>query len=198
MLVKMTSKNQERCVAGGLFAIALAVYLRTLCPTLYWGDCGELATAAYNLGIAHPTGYPLWCMIGKLWTLVIPFGTIVWRLNTMSAFFGALAIACFYGFLRCSGIARSIAIAASGMLAFSFTLWQQCLFCETYSMTAFYTCLLLFLAVAMESPRTRRCRSAFARRRLWVRHDEPPNEHALFTWFPGLYTPVRAKTAPMV
>jgi len=146
MLVKITYRHPDRWIASGLFVAALAVYLKTLCPTLYWGDCGELATAAYNLGIAHPTGYPLWCMMGKLWTVLLPFGTIVWRLNTMSAFFGALAIACFYGFLRCSGIARSVAVTAAGMLAFSFTLWQQCLFCETYSLTAFYTCLLLFLA----------------------------------------------------
>lgn len=142
----MTSQNIDRCLAGGLFAIALTVYLRTMCPTLYWGDCGELATAAYNLGITHPTGYPVWCMLAKLWTILLPVGTIVWRLNTMSAFFGALAIACFYGFLRAIDVERPIAVAASGMLAFSFTLWQQCLFCETYSMTAFYTCLLLFLA----------------------------------------------------
>jgi hypothetical protein len=146
MLVKMTSRNQDRAIGASLFAIALAVYLRTMCPTLYWGDCGELATAAFNLGIAHPTGYPLWCLVGNLWTHIIPFGTIVWRLNTMSAFFGALAIPCVYGFLRYNEIPKSIAAAASGMLAFSFTLWQQCLFCETYSMTAFYTCLLLMLA----------------------------------------------------
>lgn len=146
ILVKMTSRHPDRWIAAGLFAIALAVYLRTLCPTLYWGDCGELATAAYNLGIAHPTGYPLWCLLGHLWIHMIPVGTVVWRLNTMSAVFGALAIGSFYGFLRYFGAARSIAATAAGMLAFSFTLWQQSLFCETYSMTAFYTCFLLCLA----------------------------------------------------
>ena len=145
MLVKITS-HKDRCIAFALFAVALVVYLKTLCPTLYWGDCGELATAAYNLGITHPTGYPVWCMLGKLWTVALPFGTVIWRLNTMSATFGALAIACFYGFLRYSSVARSASIVAAGMLAFSFTLWQQCLFCETYSLTAFYTCLLLCLA----------------------------------------------------
>src|SRR5579864_622195 len=88
----MITKSQtiDRIIGTGVFAAAFAVYLRTMCPTLYWGDCGELATAAYNLGIAHPTGYPLWCLLAHLWTHLVPYGTVIWRLNTMSAFFGAL------------------------------------------------------------------------------------------------------------
>ena len=140
------SLSRDSVIAAALFFIALFVYLRTLCPTLYWGDCGELATAAYTLGVAHPTGYPLWCLIGKLWTLMLPFGSVVWRLNTMSAVFGAAAIPCLYGFSRLTGAPRSISAAAAALFAFSLTFWQQCLFCETYSMTAFYTSLLLFLA----------------------------------------------------
>jgi len=146
MQSKVTPYCLDRIIAAAVFLVTLAVYLRTMCPTLYWGDCGELATAAFNLGIAHPTGYPLWCVLAKMWTFLVPHGTIIWRLNTMSAFFGSLAISCFYGFCRCIGLSRSVSVCAAGMLAFSFTLWQQCLFCETYSMTAFYTCLLLYLA----------------------------------------------------
>ncbi|MEO7716529.1 MAG: DUF2723 domain-containing protein [Capsulimonas sp.] len=135
----------DRCIAAALFLTAFCVYLRTLCPTIYWGDCGELATAAYSLGVTHPTGYPVWCMLAKLWTLILPIGTTIWRLNVLSALLGALAIPCLYGFSRCVGAARPIAAAAAGMFAFSLTFWQQCLFCETYSLTAFYTSLLLFL-----------------------------------------------------
>ena len=140
-----SSPLTDRVIGVAMFAAILTVYLRTMCPTLYWGDCGELATAAYNLAITHPTGYPVWCLLAKTWTYLVPHGTIIWRLNTMSAFFGALAATCFFRSLRYWGLPRSIAVAAAGMLAFSFTLWQQSLFCETYSMTAFYTCLLLML-----------------------------------------------------
>ena len=34
-----------------VFVISFIVYLFTLCPTVYWGDSGELITVAYTLGI---------------------------------------------------------------------------------------------------------------------------------------------------
>ena len=123
-----------------------AVYLRTLCPTLYWGDCGELALVAATMGIPHPTGYPLYCLLGKAWTLLLPFGTLVWRLNVLSALFGSLAVACLYGAARAVKLPRPIAFTAAGLLAFSTTFWQQALITETYTLAALFTCLLLFLA----------------------------------------------------
>ena len=53
---------------GGIFVVLVSffVYLRTICPSVYVGDAGELISAVYNLGIPHPPGYPLFCIIGKL------------------------------------------------------------------------------------------------------------------------------------
>ena len=48
---------------------AFVVYLRTLAPTVMWYDMGEFTTASYVLGIAHNTGYPLYILLGKLFTL---------------------------------------------------------------------------------------------------------------------------------
>ncbi|MBI2763214.1 MAG: DUF2723 domain-containing protein, partial [Chloroflexi bacterium] len=74
--------------AGG---IALIVYLATLNPTLPPGDSGDLITAASTLGIAHPPGYPLFAMIGHLFTL-LPFGSPAYRVNLMSAVLDAAAV----------------------------------------------------------------------------------------------------------
>ena len=148
-------RHADHLAALALFATALTVYLRTLCPSLYWGDCGELATVAATLGIPHPTGYPLYCLLGKLWTLLLPVGNIVWRLNVLSAVFGALAATSLFGAARATGLPRSLALTAGGLLAFSFTFWQQCLITETYTLAAFWTCTLLFLAARW---RARGCR----------------------------------------
>lgn len=130
-----------------LFTVAMTVYLLTLCPTIYWGDCGEMASAAYTLGITHPTGYPVWTMVAKLWTLIFPFGTIIWRLNVLSAIFGSLAVVALYGVGRELKIPRPIAFCFAAMFGFTHTFWQQCLFCETYSLTAGYTCTILYVAL---------------------------------------------------
>jgi Protein O-mannosyl-transferase TMEM260-like/Tetratricopeptide repeat len=137
------------CLAGVfVYVAAFAVYLRTVAPTVTGEDNGELVTAAYKLGIAHPPGYPLWCMLGKLFTMILPFGTIAWRVNVMSSFFGACTalIACLIVIKltrsRMAGIASGLA------LAFSSEFWEQSGIAEVYSLNAFFivTCIfILFL-----------------------------------------------------
>ena len=58
---------------------ALWLYLQTLGPTITGEDSGEFVAAAYTLGIPHPPGYPLYCMVGHLFTW-LPWGEVAWRL----------------------------------------------------------------------------------------------------------------------
>ncbi len=50
-----------------LAATTLAVYLRTLAYDVLPGDAGEFQFAAWRLGLTHPTGYPLYMIVGGLW-----------------------------------------------------------------------------------------------------------------------------------
>ncbi|MFH1022235.1 MAG: DUF2723 domain-containing protein [Planctomycetota bacterium] len=72
------------------FLLPLAVYVRTLAPSIVWGDGGELAAAAHVLGVAHPPGHPLSTLLGKFFML-LRAGSVAWRMNLMSAFFGAFS-----------------------------------------------------------------------------------------------------------
>ena len=49
-------------------AAALALYLWSLAPGLTSADGGDFLIAAYHLGVPHPSGYPLWTMLGWLAT----------------------------------------------------------------------------------------------------------------------------------
>jgi len=66
------------------------LYAATACPTVYFGDSGELIAAAESLGVAHPPGYPLYTALAKL-AIGLPGGEAAWRVNLLSALFGALA-----------------------------------------------------------------------------------------------------------
>jgi len=80
--------------------IAFTVYIMTLAPTVWFIDSGELAAVATTLGIAHPTGYPLFTIIGHIFTL-LPIGSSeIYRLNLMSAFFCSLGVFMFYMFMK--------------------------------------------------------------------------------------------------
>ncbi len=77
--------------ACGLGFAALVLYTITCCRTVHWGDSGELIAAGVGLGIAHPPGHPLYSMIAHLFTW-LPVGGLAWRVNWMSAVFGAAAV----------------------------------------------------------------------------------------------------------
>jgi hypothetical protein len=76
-----------------VFLTVLALYLITLAPGVVGGDAGEHQFAAPLLGIPHTTGYPFYILLGKLWTILFPFGSPAWRMNLFSAVNGALAAA---------------------------------------------------------------------------------------------------------
>ena len=73
-----------------LFLSVLVIYIGALCPSIYAGDSSLFAAASFSLGSAHPPGYPLFIIIGKLLTF-LPFGNIGFKVNLVNALFGSLA-----------------------------------------------------------------------------------------------------------
>jgi hypothetical protein len=114
---------------------ALALYVRTLAPSLLWGDSAEFQTLSYTLGMTHPSGYMTQIMFGKLFTY-IPVGNIAYRVNLMSAFFGALAVADTYLIVRLLGGWRIPALSASILLALTEGFWWRALLAESYAPAA--------------------------------------------------------------
>lgn len=77
--------------AIAVFLISFVVYLLTMDPGLGFIDSGELAAVCSQLGIAHPTGYPLFTLVGWLFSKLPIATTEIVRLNIMAAFFTAAA-----------------------------------------------------------------------------------------------------------
>jgi hypothetical protein len=138
-----------------LFGICLSAYCATLAPTITWRhagtDSGDLVTAAYTLGIAHPTGYPLFALLGKAFTL-LPVGDVAYRVNLMSAVFAAAAVGIVYAtalteYSEDSRLLSAVIIGAASALVFGFshTLWSQAVIAEVYSLHAFLVALVVCL-----------------------------------------------------
>ncbi|MBN1397013.1 MAG: DUF2723 domain-containing protein [Bacteroidetes bacterium] len=139
----MVFVQNENVISVLLVIISFFIYLTTMSRSIGFTDSGELATVICTLGIAHPTGYPLFTLLGKLWMLVpFPFEEIL-RLNILSAFLTAVAVGIFYKtafafavsinlFPRKNSKSKELnsytilspAIAAL-VLAFSSTFWSQ-------------------------------------------------------------------------
>ncbi len=67
--------------------ILFIVYLITLAPGVVQIDSGELAAVASTLGIAHPTGYPLFTLIGYAFTKIFFFISRIQALNLLSTIY---------------------------------------------------------------------------------------------------------------
>jgi hypothetical protein len=74
---------------------AFIVYLFTLAPSVTEIDTGELATVLATLGIAHPTGYPLFTMVGHLFTYIPLPVSVILKLNILAALYCASAVTVF-------------------------------------------------------------------------------------------------------
>jgi hypothetical protein len=131
---------------GGLLAFfsSLAVYGMTLLPGVGWGDAAKLQYIAYVWGIPHRFGYPLFIFLSRLF-LLLPVGSVAYRINLMSAVFGAGAVALTY-LLILHLTDRDWVAAVAGALAFAFsrTFWAEANHAEVYSLNA-----LIVAAVAL-------------------------------------------------
>ncbi len=122
-------RTRDGWLALGCSLAAGILYLRTLAPGLLFGDAGEFQVAAWTGGLAHPTGYPLYLILGWIWTHLLPLQTPAWRMNLLSALYGALAVGLVYlaasalmaqAMPRPSDLARRLGAVAAA-LAFAVT-----------------------------------------------------------------------------
>jgi tetratricopeptide (TPR) repeat protein len=124
------------------FTSLYGIYLLTTCPTVYLGDSGELTAAAFCLGIPHNSGYPLYCLLGKLFCL-IPVGNIGFRMNLMSSFFAVLSVWLVYSLIVRWTSSKLAGLVAVGVLAFSPVFWSQTVSAEVYPLHSFFVALLM-------------------------------------------------------
>jgi hypothetical protein len=154
----MTISRLDRRLAIVIFALFLGLYSRTLAPGLLFGDPGEFQFAAWRFGLAHPTGYPLYLLLGGSWQhLVGLFGVDpAASLNAFSAFLAAAAVAIFYlavrGWLpRRTPSTRIAAVFTAMLIGVNPTLWSQALIAEVYALHALFIALFLLLTARLSS-----------------------------------------------
>lgn len=165
-----------------LFSVMI-IYLFTLAPGVIQIDSGELAAVQTTLGIAHPTGYPLFTLAGYLFLQIpLPFSPI-YQLNLLAAIWCSLGILFMFksalSLLQTininpvqiknkSGTKKSLADAdegtkkkisylstAGGMffLAFSKTFWMQSTSVEVYSLQIFIFSLIFYFSLRSSESR---------------------------------------------
>ena len=100
-----------------------------------WFDGGELSAAAAGLGVAHPTGFPLLCVLGYAAQL-LPLGSVPFKLALLCA----LAVGATTALIHATAVANGARAwpAALGALFFPgvSVVWLHGTVVEVYALNA--------------------------------------------------------------
>src|SRR5690242_5535854 len=104
--------------AGVVTLVILALYAATAPRTVALEDDSLFVLSSYFLGIEHPPGYPIFTMVGHLFSK-LPLGSVAYRVHLASAFFGALTCGVMWLCARHLGLGRLASWVAVLALGFS-------------------------------------------------------------------------------
>ena len=146
-LKKPQLSTKQVLISFGLIVLScLTAYAITLFPNIPGGDGSELIAVAHTLGVAHPPGYPLYTILGKLFTY-IPFGSIAWTINLFSAFSNALASGLIFLIIYNWTNNAWAGVLSSILFAFSPIIWKTSVAAEEFALNNLLLALLIYLSL---------------------------------------------------
>jgi hypothetical protein len=132
-------KPPDGLVAGLVFLILGAIYVATLLPGLGGTeDTPKFQYVGAALGTPHDPGYPLY-MIACWVFSKLPVGTLAYRINLLSACWGALAGAFVYLAQRRLAVPRVLAVCLALGLGLGRAFWEHSTFAEAYTQVSALT-----------------------------------------------------------
>ena len=156
----------ENIIGFLLSTISFCIYMTTMCRSVGFTDSGELATVICTLGIAHPTGYPLFTLLGRCWIMIPSAMEEILRLNIFTALLTAIAVGVFFKTTLAIHRAMNVfpprnrkrkdtnerrfflaSIIASLIIGFSTTFWSQSTAVEVYALHLVMVLLTIWMFI---------------------------------------------------
>ncbi len=153
-----------RRTAWLLGSLSFVLYAATAAPsiTALFDDSLEFQVVLPGFGLAHPTGYPLYTLLGGLWNAglaALNVGNPAQRVNLFSALAGAVTVA--FVFLAAHRLVRHLynshdsraplwpAVVAAMLFALSATWWSQSTIAEVYALHGLFVAAILLCALSL-------------------------------------------------
>ena len=141
------------------FLISLCIYTMTMAPTTSFWDCGEFIASSFIMGVPHPPGAPLFLIIGNVFSNIPIFNDIGARVNFLSPLISAFSVLFLYLIIvnliekfigDYKDLSKFIIINLSAFIAsLTFAVtdshWFNAVESEVYSMSTFFTAIVLWL-----------------------------------------------------
>ena len=148
--------RRDSIIAFIIGLAGFAFYAATAAPSVatLFDDSLEFQVVLPTLGIAHPSGYPLYTLLGKLFTLLLPFRDPAGRVNLLSALCAGAALAVLYLLAQKVAGNRAAAATAATLFALSPAWWSQATIAEVYALHGLFVILFLYLLLRWEEARS--------------------------------------------
>lgn len=147
MAASLTSPRRKR-LKQALFVLTPAafflLYILTLSPDVLPADAGEFQVVVPLLGVAHPPGFPLYTLAGRVFTGLFGFLSPARTLNFFSALTGALTLGVVALTVRRFTPSPWPGLLAASALGVSTTFWSQSTTANIRSLTGLFTALCLY------------------------------------------------------
>ncbi len=140
----MTPRLRSTSAILVAFGVSLGVYVASLRGDVSLWDTGDLQTVPYILGIPYPTGFPGFVLAGWVWTHLIPFGSVAWRMNLFTAVASAGTVAALVALLVTAGVGEPLALAGAALFALANLPWNHATYVDVHPVSF---CLVAWAAV---------------------------------------------------
>lgn len=148
--VPAVTRVQEHAtlLAGAATAlVAFALYVMHVLPGVAFWDTGIYQWAAATLNLTHPTGFPLYILLGHSFIQLVPAGDPAFRMNLLAAVSGAAAVAALFALARAYGASTWIAAAAALTFGLEQAFWRTAVRADPHTLHAFLALLVLGMAI---------------------------------------------------
>jgi len=142
-------KNQ-RVLEVILFFAILALYIHNLSQSIYAGDTGLLVSAAVTHGVAHPPGYPLFTLLGFIFTQLggVTQKSPAFLVGMISAITSAIAVVLYFKISVILTKKTFLSLVSVLTLSTTYLFWFFAEIPEVFALNNFFITLLLFLALS--------------------------------------------------
>ncbi len=152
---RVAAERSIPAAAGAVAVVAFVAYWRTLLPGVSFGDWAEMQSIPDELGLAHPTGYPLAILVGHAWSL-LPIGSVAYRANLLSAVEVSLALAVAVLILGCLDVRAAVAAPVALVLGANATVWEAATTARVDSLHLLLVALVLHRVLVWQETGRRR------------------------------------------
>ncbi|TAM62442.1 DUF2723 domain-containing protein [bacterium] len=136
-----------RLLGALAFLVPLMLYLASAGGYPAFWDTGELQTVPYILGIAHPTGFPLFTLVGWAFSHALPLGSVAWRINAMCALAVAGGAWMLWRVAVRLGAFPPLALLAAWWFAFGEVVWTRAIRADVHDFALFLGALAIACAL---------------------------------------------------